>query len=55
MSMKALLDGLDATLDARGVDQADIAHVQQAVMAGLSHVAQYVPVGYIPLVVASVI
>jgi hypothetical protein len=41
----ALLDSLDATLDARSMEQAELTHIQQFIMTALSHTSQFIPVG----------
>ena len=42
--LSALLDSLGATLDARGMEQAELAHIQQVIMSALVHTSQSVPV-----------
>lgn len=42
--LSALLDSLDATLDARSMEQAELAHIQQFIMTALSHTSQFIPV-----------
>ncbi|KIM29205.1 hypothetical protein M408DRAFT_120332 [Serendipita vermifera MAFF 305830] len=41
-ALSALLESLDAILDARGVENAELAHIQQVIMNALSHTSQCV-------------
>lgn len=50
--LRSMLDSLDATLDSRGMEHTETAHIQQSIMTALAHMAQFVSVsllGHVPI------